>query len=86
MKTYVVFRDNTEYARTVTDYMRDFERFTGKKLDTIDPDSRQGSSFCATYDIVEYPTLIAVDNTGIMQSTWRGLPLPTVNEVSYYVS
>lgn len=86
MKTYVIFRDNTDYARTVTDYLRDFERFTGKSLLTVDPDSRQGSGFCTTYDIVEYPTVIAIDETGIMQNMWRGLPLPTINEVSYYVS
>jgi hypothetical protein len=85
MKCYIIYKDASDHAREVIDYLRDFERQTGKKLNTIDPDSREGMGFCATYDIVEYPTIIAVDSNGIMQNIWRGRPLPQTTEVSYYV-
>lgn len=85
MKTVVVFKENTDYARTVLDYLRDFERQTGHKLETINPDTPDGTSFCKTYDIVEYPTMIAISDDGVMQNMWRGLPLPMITEVSYYV-
>jgi hypothetical protein len=33
---------------------------------------------------MEYPTLIAITDDGQVQNQWKGLPLPTISEVSYY--
>ena len=85
MRVVMVYKEETDYARQVTDYLRDFTRQTGSELETLNPDTPDGASFCRTYDIVEYPTLIALSDDGVMQNTWRGLPLPTISEVSYYV-
>ena len=85
MRVVMVYKDETDYARQVTDYLRDFTRQTGSELETLNPDTPDGASFCRTYDIVEYPPLIALSDDGVMQNTWRGLPLPTISEVSYYV-
>lgn len=84
MKVVVVYRQESDHAREVTNFLRDFSSQTGRMIEEIDPDSREGDSFCRTYDIVEYPTLIAIDNSGVMQHLWRGRPLPTINEVSFY--
>jgi len=85
MRVVVVYKDETDYARQVTDYLRDFKRQTGHSLETLNPDTPDGTSFCRTYDIVEYPSLIALSDEGVLQNMWRGLPLPTISEVSYYV-
>lgn len=85
MRVVVVYKQQTDYARRVEDFMFDFKRLTSHDLEVIDPDSRDGSSFCRAYDIVEYPTLIALSDDGQIQNQWRGLPLPTLSEVSYYV-
>ena len=85
MKVVVVYKGDTDYAREVTDYLRDFHRQTGKELETLDPDTADGASFCRTYDIVEYPSVVAMSDDGRMQNLWRGRPLPTISEVSYYV-
>lgn len=85
MKTVVIYKDASEYGRVVTDYIRDFYHQTGKQLDVVDPDTKEGSDLCQTYDIVEYPTLLATDDNGTMQNMWTGLPLPLISEVSYYV-
>ena len=85
MRVVVVYKQQTDYARRVDDFMFDFKRQTGRELETLDPDTRDGSSFTAAYDIVEYPTIIAISDDGQVQNTWRGLPLPTISEVSYYV-
>lgn len=81
----VVFKDKTDYTRTVLDYLRDFELQTGHVLETMDPDTEGGVFFCETYGIMEYPTVVAISDAGVMQNTWRGLPLPTISELSYYV-
>ena len=85
MRAIIVYKDQTDYARVVTDYLRDFTRQTGHELETLDPDTAEGVSFCRTYDIVEYPSIVALSDEGVMQNMWRGLPLPTISEVSYYV-
>jgi hypothetical protein cdiviTM7_02345 len=51
----------------------------------MSPDSAEGNNFCEVYDIVEYPTIIALSDSGQLQNLWRGLPLPTISEVSFYV-
>ncbi len=84
MRTIVVYRPNTEVERPVIEFMREFEHRTGKTLETLDPDTRDGAGFIEIYDIVEYPTLVALDDSGHVQQVWRGLPLPTMSEVSYY--
>lgn len=84
MKTFVVYKDESDHARDVLTFLGDFTRQTGRTLETVDPDSREGASLCRTYDIVEYPSVVAVDDNGVLQHIWKGRPLPTVSEVSYY--
>lgn len=84
MRAVVIYKEQTDYARTVIDYLRDFERQTGRKLETMNPETRDGAQFCRVYDVVEYPTILALSDNGILQNMWRGLPLPTITEVSYY--
>lgn len=85
MKVVIVYKNESDHARAVLDYLRDFERQTGHALPTLDPESIEGELFCRAYDIVEYPTVIAISDSSAMQSMWRGLPLPTISEVSFYV-
>ncbi len=85
MKVVVVYKDNTDYARTVTDFLHDFYHQTGHQLEVIDPETVLGIQFCEAHDIVRYPTIIALGDDGSMQNQWNDLPLPTINEVLYYV-
>jgi len=82
----VITKENTDYARAVDTFITDFARQTGRELEVLDPDSSEGSSFCRTYDIVEYPSIIALGNDGQMQNLWAGTMLPTISEVSYYAT
>lgn len=86
MRVVVIARDNTDYARSVQIFLDDFARQTGRSLEVLDPDTGEGESFCRAYDIVQYPTLVALSDSGQMQNIWPGPALPTINEVSYYVS
>jgi len=86
MRVVVITKENTDYARAVDTFITDFARQTGRELEVFDPDSSEGSSFCRTYDIVEYPSIIALGNDGQMQNLWAGTMLPTISEVSYYAT
>jgi len=85
MGVMVVYKTSSEHARGIEEYMREFERRTGKVLETIDPDSRRGTDICRLYDVVEYPTIIATSNDGQLLRMWRGVTLPLIDEVSSYV-
>lgn len=83
MRVVCVYRDNQDYTRTVAEWLENFRRQTGREIETVDPDRNPG--FCETYDIVEYPTIIAIGNNGEIHNVWKGLNLPLINEVLYYV-
>jgi hypothetical protein len=82
MRTICIFRDNQDYTRSVTEWLENFYRQTGKQIETMNPD--ENPSFCTAYDIVEYPTIIVLGNSGEVMAMWRGEDLPLINEVSYY--
>ena len=85
MRVVVIFKDNTDTTRQVDTYLGDFKRQTGHDLETIDPESPGGVDFCRTYDIMQYPSIVALSDDGQLQNMWAGTPLPTISEVSYYV-
>lgn len=85
MRVVVVWRDGEDYSRSVEEWIAEFERRTGKEVEHMSPDSREGEGFCQAYGIVEYPTILALnDGNGAVASMWAGKMLPTFDEVSYY--
>ncbi|NCU30352.1 hypothetical protein EOL73_00815 [Candidatus Saccharibacteria bacterium] len=84
MKVKILYKEQMDYTRLVEDWLRDFKRQTGRDLEKIDPESREGVSLCRTYDILEFPSIIALGDDGTLQNYWRGIILPTINEVNYY--
>lgn len=83
MRVICIYRDNQDYTRSVTEWLENFRRQTGYEIETMNPD--ENTNFCESYDIVEYPTIIALGNSGEVRASWRGRDLPLMNEVLYYV-
>ena len=86
VRVVVLAPPDRDYSRTVETFIDDFRRQTGRDLEVIDPNTPEGSSLARLYDVVEYPTVVALSNDGQLQNMWRGQPLPMISEVSYYVS
>ena len=84
MKVVCVWRDNTEYAREVSEWLHDFERATGLSVESLDPDTIDGESFARVHDVMQYPSLVTVDDRGAILRSWSGLPFPSFDQVSYY--
>lgn len=85
MSVMVFYKTASDHGREVTEFLHDFERRTIKKIEEIDPDSRRGTDLCKLYDVFDYPTFVAINEDGQLINKWRGTPLPTIDEVSYYV-
>lgn len=83
MRLVIVYREASEQRMAVESFMRDFKFQTGGEIETISPDTREGAAFCRTYDVVEYPTMLALANDGTPAATWRGT-LPTIMDASGY--
>lgn len=82
MRIVIVYREASEHRMAVESFIRDYRLRTGHDVETIDPDSRDGMSFCRLYDIVEYPTIVALTDDGRVYQTWRGSHLPLISEVA----
>lgn len=83
MRVVALYRSESDYARGVLDFLRDVRHQTGYEVEELSPDTREGAMMARTYDVVEYPTLLALNNEGAVQAMWRGT-LPTISEVGYY--
>ncbi len=83
MRVVCVYRDNQDYSRSVNEWLENFHRQTGREVEIMDPDKNTG--FCEAYDIVEYPTILALGEHGEVREIWRGKDLPLFNEVLYYM-
>ncbi len=83
MRVICIFRDNQDYSRSVSEWLENFRRQTGHEIETMNPD--ENTNFCETYDVVEYPTILALGESGDVRAAWRGKSLPLINEVLYYM-
>lgn len=84
MRVVCVWREGEDYSRTVEEWLREFERRTGREVESMSPDGREGVDFCRAYDVVEYPTILALGENGEVLSMWRGKQMPLFDEVSYW--
>ena len=84
MSVKIIYQMASESTRDVIQFLRDFEKRTNQKLEEVDPDSAHGAQICELYDVVQYPTVLATTADGQLRNMWRGLPLPLIDEVSYY--
>ena len=83
MRVICIYRDNQDYSRSVEEFLENFRRQTGREIETMNPD--ENTNFCEAYDVVEYPTILALGEQGDVRASWRGRNLPLVNDVLYYM-
>ena len=86
MRVVIIWREESDYARTIIEWLHDCERRVGKAPESYDPDEGAGESLCHAYDVVEYPTMLAIDDDGQVLQEWRGVEaMPRIDDVSYYL-
>lgn len=83
MRVVCIYREGQDYSRSVSEWLENFRRQTGREIEVMNPDNNTG--FCEAYDIVEYPTIMALGERGEVRASWRGRNLPLINEVLFYM-
>lgn len=85
MKAVILYRPDSEWARSVEEYARDFERQRGKKIDLVSLNEPVGADMARLYDVTRYPAVLATRDNGEMLALWQGEQLPLMNEVAAYI-
>ena len=86
MKVIVVYKEGTEMVREAEEWIRIFEQVSGREVERINPDSKEGEAFCEARGIMIYPTVVTVgDEDGKVFGQWSGSPMPVVDEVLGYL-
>ncbi len=68
----------------VEDFASEFERYKSKRLELLSLETVEGADLARLYDVTIYPTVLAMAESGSLQRMWQGLPLPLMDELSYY--
>jgi hypothetical protein len=84
VKVVVLYHQNSEYTGLVQDFAHEYERFKAKKLELIALETTQGADLANLYGATQYPTFLAIADSGTMQRMWQGMPMPLMDELSYY--
>lgn len=87
MKVVILYRPNSEGARMVEDFAREFtRRYMDRKLELVSVDTRDGSATATLYDIMKCPAVLALADDGQVIHEWQGDSMPLMNEISYYAT
>lgn len=84
MKIHALYRPNSEMARKIEDYVRDFEKSRGVKIELVSLETRDGATMASLYDITQYPAILVVREDGQLLKNWVGDQLPLMNEVASF--
>jgi hypothetical protein len=89
MKLIVLYKPMSEHATEVESYVRDLGHEhdeISQKTELVSVDTREGADMAELYDIMSYPTILALADNGSILNMWAGMPLPLMNEVAGYVT
>jgi methyl coenzyme M reductase alpha subunit len=87
MKVLIFYRVDSEEHRLVDEFIHEFKRrYPELELTLTDVDSIAGSRDADVYDVVQYPTVIAVSNSGATLQRWAAGQMPLMNEVAYFAN
>lgn len=86
MKVLILYRPNSDHARTVETFVRDFQHQHdfGDKVELVSVNTRDGSATASLYDVWTFPTIMVLAEGGHMVNMWQGEPLPLMDEVVGY--
>lgn len=87
VKVIVLYRPNSDHASDVESFVRDFQRThdVGSKVELMSVNTRDGAATASLYDIMSYPSILALADDGSMINCWIGTPLPLMDEVAGYM-
>jgi hypothetical protein len=84
MKVVMLYHPESEHARSVLVFQRDFEEFASKKVELLSLETPEGDDMAKLYGITQYPAIVVCSDNGELQKLWEGESLPLISEVVSY--
>ncbi len=85
MKILVLYRPNSEFSRITEEFIHDYQaRYADSKIDVLNIDSRDGVAMASIYDVMQFPTIMALRNDGSLLKSWEGQSFPLMDEIAAY--
>ena len=82
MKLTIIYRDNSDHARAVYEFVEMLRRkYPGKTARLLDIDTREGAAEASLRGVMQYPALVLTTYEGRVDEMWQGLPMPTIDTV-----
>jgi thioredoxin-like negative regulator of GroEL len=85
MKAVALYRPNSDHARTLEEYVHDFDRQKGKEVELISLDTVQGTEMANLYGIMEYPAILVIRDDGQLVKDWQGTQMPLMDDVAGHI-
>ena len=87
VKLLILYRPNSDHATEVESYVRDLEHQHNLdgKAELVSVNTREGAAMASLYDVVQYPSILAIASDGRLLNLWQGKPLPLMDEVAGYL-
>lgn len=86
MKVFILYHPNSEHDTQVNQYIREAKRVTGHDIELVSLETKEGAEKARLYDITRYPAVVATQESGEMLRVWQDELLPTISEVSAYLT
>jgi hypothetical protein len=85
MKIVILYHPQSDHSRVVEEYVHEFViRNPEMSIEAISVDTREGATAAEVYDVVQYPSMLALRESGELVKDWQGLPLPLMNDVAFF--
>lgn len=66
-------------------FIHDYQNMHGTgKIEVLNLDSREGTATASLYDVMQYPSILALREDGQLLRSWEGEPMPLMDELAAY--
>ena len=87
MRLTILYRERSEHARSVTDFVEMLRRrYPGRRARLLDIDTRDGAAEASLYGVTQYPAFVVTALDGRIVQQWEGEHLPMLDEVASMMS
>ncbi len=84
MKVVILYHPESDHAREVETFKKDYESTQGGEVELISLETRDGADMARLYDIVSYPAVLAIRDNNELLKHWEEDKLPLMQEVASY--
>lgn len=84
MKSVVIYRPESEQARSVETFVRDMEHQENITFELIDVDTPRAMDMMRLYDIMAHPAILVLRDDGQLVQCWANNKLPLIQEVAAF--